>query len=121
MAVCITWYIFSGPFSTVEYLVSPGQKYSDYVAFENPLEGSLVLTRALDYETMKSFRVKIVARDQGVPGLRNETDVVIDVTDADDQNPAFFYDGYDALIPPGDTVGQKLMVQPQDIKVQHFD
>ena len=35
-----------------------------------------------------------------------------------DQNPSFLYDGYDALIPPSgeSTAGQKLMVQPQDIK-----
>ena len=70
----------------MEYLVAPGQPNFDYVAFENPLEGSsLVLTKALDYETMKSFRVRIVARDRGVPALGNETDITIDVTDADDQ------------------------------------
>ena len=105
-----------GPFSTVEYLVAPGEKFSDYVAFENPLEGSLVLTKHLDYETMKSFKVKILARDQGVPALQNSTEISIEVQDADDQNPVFFYESYDALIPPGDTVGQKLVVQPQDIK-----
>ena len=105
-----------GPFSTVEYLVAPGSRYSDYVAFENPLEGSLVLTKHLDYETLKAFKVQVIARDQGVPALQNQTEIHIEVQDADDQNPAFFYESYDALIPPGETVGQKLLVQPQDIK-----
>ena len=41
------------------------------------------------------------------------------MSDADDQNPAFFYERYDALLPRGEdarAVGQKLLVQPQDIK-----
>ena len=44
-----------GPFSTIEYLVKPGSKFSEYVAFENPLEGSLILTKRLDYETLRNF------------------------------------------------------------------
>ena len=39
-------------------------QYSDYVAFENPLDGSLVLTKNLDFETLKSFQVRILAKDQ---------------------------------------------------------
>ena len=53
-----------GPFSTVEYSVADGP-FSDYVAFENPLEGNLVLTKSLDYETMRSFSLTIEAKDQG--------------------------------------------------------
>ena len=44
---------------------------------------------------------------------------MISVSDADDQNPAFYYERYDALLPRGEdarAVGQKLLVQPQDIK-----
>ena len=48
-----------GPFSTIEYLVKPGSKFSEYVAFENPLEGSLILTKRLDYETLRDFEVDI--------------------------------------------------------------
>ena len=53
-----------GPFSTVEYSVADGP-FSDYVAFENPLEGNVVLTKSLDYETMRSFSLTIEAKDQG--------------------------------------------------------
>ena len=52
-----------GPFSTVEYSVEGA--YADYVTFENPLEGTLVLSKALDFETLQTFEVVIVARDQG--------------------------------------------------------
>ena len=104
-----------GPFSTVEYSIAKG-KYSDYVAFANPLEGTLMLTKHLDYETLKSFEVQIVARDQGSPPQESEATLEIHIQDADDQNPAFFYDHYDALLPQGSTEGQKLMVQPQDLR-----
>lgn len=104
-----------GPFSTVEYSIANG-KFSDYVAFANPLEGSLILTKHLDYETLKTFEVQIVARDQGSPPQESESTLTIHIQDADDQNPAFFYDHYDALLPQGSTEGQKLMVQPQDLR-----
>lgn len=113
-----------GPFSTVEYYVSEGP-FSDYVAFENPLEGNLVLTKSLDYETLRSFSLKIQAKDQGAPPMVSEALVTINVIDADDQNPAFLYERYDALLPPPDLVqagqdqgnqGYKLFVQPQDLR-----
>ena len=65
------------------------------------------------------MQVTIIARDQGVPPQSNETTISISVSDADDQNPAFYYERYDALLPRGEdarAVGQKLLVQPQDIK-----
>ena len=80
-----------GPFSTVEYHVSDGP-FSDYVAFENPLEGNLVLTKSLDYETMRSFSLTIEAKDQGAPPMTSQAVVTINVIDADDQNPAFLYE-----------------------------
>ena len=80
-----------GPFSTVEYEVVDGP-FSDYVAFENPLEGNLVLTKSLDYETMRSFSLTIKAKDQGAPPMTSQAVVTINVIDADDQNPAFLYE-----------------------------
>ena len=110
----------AGPFSTVEYYVADGP-FADYVAFENPLEGNLVLTKGLDYETMRSFSLTIEAKDQGAPPLSSRALVTINVIDADDQNPAFLYERYDALLPPpglleADNQGHKLFVQPQDLR-----
>ena len=56
--------------------------FSDYVAFENPLEGNLVLTKSLDYETMRSFSLTIKAKDQGAPPMTSQTLVTINVMDA---------------------------------------
>ncbi len=36
--------LLSGPFSTVEYRMVPGP-FSDYLAFENPLDGRLTLVK----------------------------------------------------------------------------
>lgn len=131
-----------GPFSTVEYLVDASwvdfgdgfvpdatdesggtAPYHDCLAFENPLEGStLVLTKHLDYETVRNFRVKIVAKDQGAPvALQNETILTVNVLDADDQNPAFVHESYEAVLEPApalDGAGHsvELQVRPQGLK-----
>ncbi len=104
-----------GSFSTVEYHVEEG-KFAEYLAFRNPLEGALVLTKPLDYEEDRAFTVGIVARDQGRPPQETRTVVTVNVQDADDQNPAFYHDRYDALLPEGPTEGLKLPVQPQDVR-----
>jgi len=54
---------FLGPFSTIEYSVGESP-YSDYVSFENPLDGSLTLLKQLDFEALQSFQIRIIARDQ---------------------------------------------------------
>ena len=107
-----------GPFSTLEYHI-PSGPFSDFVAFQNPLEGKVILTKSLDFEKLQMFTVKIVAQDQGSPPQYNETSLVINVLDADDQNPAFYFERYTALLPEAPTMGSKLQVQPQDL--QAFD
>ncbi len=110
-----------GPFSTVEYHVEEGGKFSDYLAFRNPLVGSLVLTKQLDYEKTRAFSVSLVARDQGSPPQETRTVITVNVRDADDQNPAFVHPRYDALLPEGNTEGLKLSVQPQDLRAVDKD
>uniref|UniRef100_A0A182K8U0 Cadherin domain-containing protein n=1 Tax=Anopheles christyi TaxID=43041 RepID=A0A182K8U0_9DIPT len=82
-----------GPYSTVEYQTLPGP-YSDFVAFVTPLEGTLVLKKYIDYETVQNFTVKIRAQDQGKPPKYSDTYVTIRVLDSDDQNPKFERDVY---------------------------
>ncbi|KAF3428479.1 hypothetical protein E2986_00275 [Frieseomelitta varia] len=87
-----------GPFSTVQYAVLPGP-HSDYFVFVNALEGTLVLRKPLDYETLANFSVDIRAQDQGNPPKSTTTTLFVNVIDADDQNPAFQSDQYKILIP----------------------
>ena len=60
-----------GPFSSVEYYIKTGA-FSDYLAMENPLEGKVILAKRLDYESLQSFKVTIIAQDQGSPPLNDQ-------------------------------------------------
>ena len=87
-----------GPFSSVEYYIKTGA-FSDYLALDNPLEGKIILAKSLDYESLQSFQVTLIAQDQGSPPLSSETSITINILDADDQNPVYNYNRYDALLP----------------------
>lgn len=127
-----------GPFSTVQYSVLPGP-YSDYFVFLNALEGTLVLRKSLDFETVSNFTVKIRAQvrpasrrltgkwehhisddpfafqDQGSPPQFSDTEVKVNVIDADDQNPRFVTDRYAAVLPQQPTVGSRVRLTPHEL------
>ncbi|XP_015835493.1 protocadherin beta-12 [Tribolium castaneum] len=104
-----------GPFSSVKYSVLPGP-HSDYFEFENELEGTLVLKKPLDYETLKSFDVNIRAQDHGEPPRKTDTVLTVHVVDADDQNPRFLDDRYTASVPEPPKRGSPLVAKPREIK-----
>ena len=101
-----------GPFSTVEYSVVEGP-HSHFVRFPSPLEGRLLLDKALDFESDPELEVMVEARDQGAPILRSRATLVITVLDADDQNPAFLEEHYTAVLPYDSQPGNELLVEPQ--------
>ena len=83
-----------GPFSSVVYSIPSSSPFSDFVSMTNPLQGRIVLSKSLDYESLQSFQVRLIAKDQGSPPRESETTITINVLDADDQNPVFHYDRY---------------------------
>ncbi|CAK9827732.1 Protocadherin-like wing polarity protein stan [Anthophora retusa] len=109
-----------GPFSTVQYAVLPGP-HSDYFVFVNALEGTLVLRKPLDYETLANFSVDIRAQDQGNPPKMSTTTLYVNVIDADDQNPAFQSDQYKIIIPRHISTRRILKVEPTPIKAVDQD
>lgn len=109
-----------GPFSSIRYDILPG-RHADYFEFENELEGTLVLKRALDYETLKDFDVKIRAQDHGEPPKSTDTTLTVHVVDADDQNPKFLDGGYTALVPDSALRDEALIVRPRDIRAVDQD
>ncbi|KAH8312521.1 hypothetical protein KR044_011236, partial [Drosophila immigrans] len=108
-----------GPFSTVEYQVLPGP-YAELVQFLNPLEGTLVLKKALDYEQLQNFTVKLRAQDQGTPPRHSDTLLRVVVTDADDQNPKFQRESYSAELPADGRAGE-LRMRPEPLKAVDQD
>ncbi|CAL7939565.1 unnamed protein product [Xylocopa violacea] len=109
-----------GPYSTVQYAVLPGP-HSDYFVFVNALEGTLVLRKPLDYETLANFSVDIRAQDQGNPPKSSTTTLYVNVIDADDQNPAFQNDQYKIVIPRSIKTRRVLKVDPTPIKAVDQD
>lgn len=58
----------AGPFSTLHYRVlEDGSAHSSLLQFANPLEPVLLVAGQLDYETLPSFTITIVAQDEGEP------------------------------------------------------
>lgn len=104
----------AGPFSTVEYYVLDG-KYSDYVTFVTPSEGTLVLRKPLDYETVKNFTLTLRAQDQGKPPKYSDTTLDVIIIDADDQNPKFLRESYWAELPIDGRIGE-IRVTPETIR-----
>ena len=109
-----------GPFSKVQYSV-PNGPFSDFVVNKNPLDGKLTQLKEFDYEEVQQMKIKVLARDQGNPPQISETTLTINILDADDQNPAFYFDRYEATIPTTTTGSLKLPVKPQDVKAYDRD
>lgn len=108
-----------GPFSTVEYSVLPGP-HSDIVDFVNPLEGTLILRKPLDYETLKNFTIKLRAQDHGTPPKFSDTTLRVQIIDADDQNPKFLRATYQAILPIDGRPGE-LKILPEPIRAVDQD
>ncbi|XP_011691797.1 PREDICTED: protocadherin-23-like [Wasmannia auropunctata] len=109
-----------GPYSTVQYSILPGN-HSDYFTFVNALEGTLVLRKSLDYETLTNFSVGIRAQDQGNPPRSSTTTLYVNVLDADDQNPAFLNHEYQVIVPRYIKGRKSLRVMPTVIKAVDQD
>nr|XP_046262776.1 protocadherin Fat 2 isoform X2 [Scatophagus argus] len=64
----------------------------------DPKSGVLVLTEALDYETISVHTLFVMVRDQEIPVKRNFAKVVVRVEDCNDHSPAFLSPHYEASI-----------------------
>lgn len=80
------------------------------------MEGTLVLKKPLDYETLSTFDVNIRAQDGGEPPKSSDTTLTVHVLDADDQNPRFLDDRYTAFLPDPPLKGSVLEVKPREIE-----
>ena len=101
----------------VHYSVLPGL-HSSYVRLENTLDGKIVLNERLDFETDSLVQVRVRAEDKGSPALSSETNITINVGDADDRNPAFLHDSYTSVLP---SEGTKLAILPSPLKAVDQD
>ena len=82
-------------------LMSDSSKFAMNV--QDKLDGSqelwLMLTEGLDRELVDVYRMKVIAYDGGVPAMSGTIDVVINVIDANDNDPIFSNLTYEVKIP----------------------
>ena len=124
-------------------------QYSDYLELDNMLSGTIRLAKTLDYETLQvitcrcllilmisnldldvvhvlnwllqELEVRLVARDQGEPAQYSSTLLVVRVEDADDQNPVFSQERYEAVLPSPGLAGSLLSVLPSRLEAADRD
>ncbi|XP_045760272.1 protocadherin-16 [Maniola jurtina] len=109
-----------GPHATVRYSVLPGPA-SEFVGFQSELDSTVVIKKALDYETLRNFTVRLRAQDGGAPPRYNDTTLTVEVLDADDQNPQFTHEHYTAIVPDNAQDGTVLEVSPGPISASDRD
>ncbi|VDM54656.1 unnamed protein product [Angiostrongylus costaricensis] len=63
-----------------------------------PLTGQLQLTEPLDFEKIKTYRIRIKAQDQGIPPRSANMTLIIHVSDFNDNHPVFENSTYEAEV-----------------------
>ncbi|XP_056592721.1 protocadherin Fat 1a isoform X2 [Triplophysa dalaica] len=77
--------------------VEDKDKSSDYFSIDRDT-GTIWTARMLDHEEKSSHKLTVRAVDGGVPALSSEVTVLIDVTDLNDNAPAFSQNLYEATV-----------------------
>ncbi|XP_071359727.1 protocadherin Fat 4 isoform X2 [Trachinotus anak] len=80
--------------------------------------GAFILMRRLNYNVVQKYNFVLTAQDQG--GLSDTANVLINVEDFDNLNPAFSHNLYQAFIPENQA-GFFRTIQPEAIKAEDGD
>uniref|UniRef100_A0A4W5Q112 Cadherin domain-containing protein n=1 Tax=Hucho hucho TaxID=62062 RepID=A0A4W5Q112_9TELE len=88
---------------TVIYSLLPGEVNGVQVSSLLSINGDtgvIHAVRSFDYEQFRSFKVQVVARDNGSPPLSTSyVKVIIDITDVNDNNPSIYIQSLTSPIP----------------------
>jgi len=71
--------------------------------------GSLILVEELDFEAVPSYNLTVVVSDRGIPQRSSSVPILISVTDANDNPPAFSRAEYSAVLNEGAAAGTELL------------
>ncbi|KAA8593994.1 hypothetical protein FQN60_004828 [Etheostoma spectabile] len=71
--------------------------------------GSLILVEELDFEVVPSYNLTVVVSDRGIPQRSSTVPILISVTDANDNPPAFSRADYSAVLSEGAVAGTEIL------------
>ncbi|CAJ1065106.1 protocadherin-16-like [Xyrichtys novacula] len=71
--------------------------------------GSLILVEHLDFEAVPSYNLTVVVSDRGIPQRSSSVPILISVTDANDNPPAFSRAEYSVVLSEGAAAGTEIL------------
>lgn len=63
-----------------------------------PNSGWIYLRSTLDRETCERYELTVIASDNGIPSMKTTTRIIVNVLDANDNDPRFSIDSYDFTV-----------------------
>ncbi len=98
----------SGENGIVRYTLIGGNAQGQFAV--DSLNGDLSVVDRLDFETAKNYRLIVRAQDGGVPSKSNTTQVLVEVSDVNDNEPRFFAGAFHETIQENVPVGYTVLV-----------
>ncbi|KAL7022348.1 hypothetical protein ACKWTF_012208 [Chironomus riparius] len=99
--------------AAIRYSIVGGNPKSEFAI--DSMSGEVTLTKPLDYETMKSYRLVVRAQDGGTPPKTNTTTLSVNVIDANDNAPRFYSSQIQETVLESVSVGHNI------VRVQAYD
>lgn len=93
---------------------SPSDFVTDLPFAINPLTGEISLTQSLDYESAPQFSFTVRASDSGSPQMTGTAQVIVIITDANDNVPQFTNTPYSVALNESEPVSNVLVVSAVD-------
>lgn len=99
--------------AAIRYSIVGGNPKSEFAI--DSMSGEVSLTKPLDYEAMKSYRLVVRAQDGGTPSKTNTTTLSVNVIDSNDNAPRFYSTQIQETVLESVSVGHNI------VRVQAYD
>ncbi|XP_026937292.1 protocadherin Fat 2 isoform X1 [Sagmatias obliquidens] len=93
--------------SAITYSLIGGNELGHFAI--HPKKGELQAAKALDWEQISSYSLRLRATDSGKPPLHEDTDIAIQVADVNDNPPRFFQLNYSTSVQENSPIGSKVL------------
>jgi cadherin EGF LAG seven-pass G-type receptor 1 len=99
--------------AAIRYSIVGGNPKSEFAI--DSMSGEVSLTKPLDYEVLKSYRLVVRAQDGGTPPKTNTTTLTVNVIDSNDNAPRFYSSQIQETVLESVSVGHNI------VRVQAYD